>query len=394
MENLFTVDRSYSEPTEMSTGTFSGPSNSCFNGYKNSHPQIWKHFVDGRYYARKLRDFHARQHRGDLLPFMTYSRYDCEATLSGSETITHSGCSGYTSVLDIVRVPLSSVVTINDLNEYLGLFPYDPQQYIQNAAAQAWRGFDLGTFLAELRKLVDQVFNLWNKFYQTVRSFQRSRGITFQEAYQYWLEYRYGWRTFFFDLQDVNHAVNDITVKYRVFTGRSGADFSTSVSNINRSVVYGAYSCDFVFRDEVTIGCRGHYAAKAWMNYPKVFVNPLVTAYEIVPYSFILDWFLNLGTVLRALSTAALAKEDTASIGFAVTVNRSYVGTDNLVKIGDTTAADLSVTFSSTGTLKIRNPANLSFKPSWVGDTNFDVQKFWDVIGIFSQRIQRVASRH
>lgn len=39
------------------------------------------------------------------------------------------------------------------------------------------------------------------------------------------------------------------------------------------------------------------------------FTNPIALAYELVPYSFVLDWWINLGDVLASLDNLTLVKE-------------------------------------------------------------------------------------
>jgi hypothetical protein len=169
--------------------------------------------------------------------------------------------------------------------------------YIQQAAAQFWNGFDVGTFLAELELALEMVLNAWNQFqvlWKMLLRNERRPGFSFNYAMKHWLEFRYGWRTLIFDMNSAQEAMSNIMVKYRTFTGRSGQDFL--YTRINGEVLQTFSNFDVKWRttDQITVGVRGHYAARTAMRAPKAYFNPLVTGWEIIPIFSLLIGFSTL----------------------------------------------------------------------------------------------------
>jgi hypothetical protein len=72
---------------------------------------------------------------------------------------------------------------------------------------------------------------------------------------------------------------------------------------------------------EYTVNVRGVIVADFMPS--RIILNPVTTAWELTTLSFVLDWFLNVGQALNALSFLALNDRYTASQGFSVTGRRT-----------------------------------------------------------------------
>jgi hypothetical protein len=77
-----------------------------------------------------------------------------------------------------------------------------------------------------------------------------------------------------------------------------------------------------VIVDTVTESIRGSVIAD--IEVPAFQFNPVQTAWELVPFSFVVDWFFTVGDSLSALSFAATQKAYSAAAGFSVNVVREY----------------------------------------------------------------------
>lgn len=126
-----------------------------------------------------------------------------------------------------------------------------------------------------------------------------------------WLEYQYGWRPFMKDVQD---AVNTLMDVVDLPTCRVG-----SVRASTKRFDLKTISDSRIFVDSgENVYIRGDYIQEveeslrvAWRfttnpsDLPARFglVNPLEVVWELVPFSFVADWFLPIGDYLSALDT-------------------------------------------------------------------------------------------
>jgi hypothetical protein len=135
---------------------------------------------------------------------------------------------------------------------------------------------------------------------------RRRRGSRFSRAQAIdaftgaWLENRYGWRTTWYDAQD---AFKAFTRKKRNFIRAYGL-VGDSYNSVRTSLV-GSSSGYYT----VTKTTPVHATVKAGVTYQilldvlsRVSINPALTAWELVPYSFVADWFIDVGNTLAAFA--------------------------------------------------------------------------------------------
>lgn len=140
---------------------------------------------------------------------------------------------------------------------------------------------------------------------------------------QYWLTYRYGWMPLIFTVQDAIKAFNE--PRLGMLREKTGVTEPINVSN-NRVVNTGDAQYTII---ETLTGSR-RYGGMAYMEADGLVsdfgVNPLVTAWERVPYSFVIDWFFQVGTWLDATSTNWLggSSPDIVS-GYSIKTDYKYV---------------------------------------------------------------------
>lgn len=205
---------------------------------------------------------------------------------------------------------------------------------LANARASS---FDILTFVAELHKTRDLIARAHARTLQRatriqddiIRTVKRSRGSSkkwkAEQGLSYlarfgevWMEGRYGWRILAYELEAVTEAliklqgtiessvkrayVSDSAVASYVAHSSSGEVLShypggTWTSN-NISRVSGSITqeCEKTIRCGVGVNLLASNIA---------FVDPLVTAWEVLPFSFIVDWFVNVGESVKAFSPFA-----------------------------------------------------------------------------------------
>lgn len=119
-----------------------------------------------------------------------------------------------------------------------------------------------------------------------------------------WLKYRYGVMPTLYSLQDAIEAFNRKTRTYAF--GRSSASESDLVLNSDfASGDTGTETYTATETYDFTRKYRGYSMAQFEVISDSFRFDPLTTSYELVTLSFVLDWFIDVGTWLEAVSPFA-----------------------------------------------------------------------------------------
>lgn len=179
-------------------------------------------------------------------------------------------------------------------------------QAIDRAKNAAW---DVGTFAFE----ADKTYNLVRKAH--TRTVKRASAIlskkvgkirTIREFADAWLEYRYGWRILAYDVESAQDSVHRF--QQRTELNRSTAyhldekyaTASISGVRVGNTILHGEVgwpNTDILHHHKV------EYRVGAGVlvdRFHAATINPVMTAWELIPYSFIMDWFVDVGTYLGA----------------------------------------------------------------------------------------------
>jgi hypothetical protein len=119
-----------------------------------------------------------------------------------------------------------------------------------------------------------------------------------------WLEYHFGWVPFIHDVYDTAEVLNNPIKTFSKARGRAQEDYSF-VRRDNLGSVSQHWSAYTIVRAQ-----QGGYI-KAITNgtYHTLdqfgVLNPALVAWELVPFSFVIDWFANIGDVLQSYSDFA-----------------------------------------------------------------------------------------
>jgi hypothetical protein len=316
--------------------------------------------------------FHAKVKRGELLPYTPFnqSHYTLIGT-SGLYTLAKQGSTWYKRTGPWVpyRSFLTQTVLSDALNAVVSNIDVGPA--VQACAAKIYSsGHDTLTSLLELHKTAALFRDLTGKF---VGLFSASK------AAGNWLEYRYGWRILYFELLDLQKALSSLDERRTRFSDRVG--WSQHTTNSSSSVLNtggGAY-CPMDFLDTIEVSTRG--AITADINPPKFRFNPVTTGWELVRFSFIVDWFIQIGQWLEALSFLALVSDYTAAGGTYASIKRVATSSGPYFT-SPTTYLDLEPG-TMTATLKVttRTPQLVAIHP--FASIKLDVGKVLDLAALF-----------
>lgn len=196
--------------------------------------------------------------------------------------------------------------------------------------------YDALTMAAEFRKTVAGVVTLhsraqtiWTQFEDKVRSSSKSKRFRGMEMAQIlsaiWLELRYMWRPLVYDMIAAEEAYRRLTDGVETPLQRSYATRSSSSSTsrvvTSSSVSYKtsaaggmhANTCRSV--QSVTCDVTVHAAVGLKVTTREIsMADPIVTGWELVPFSFVFDWFVTIGDMLTAFSPFATGQLQYATV--------------------------------------------------------------------------------
>jgi hypothetical protein len=120
-----------------------------------------------------------------------------------------------------------------------------------------------------------------------------------------WLEYHFGWEPLVKDVYASMEILHNPVKKFASIHGsaKTSADYSSGVQNGGSVSSINTYKWTAQFKQGAFINAiqdpQLHTLEQLGV------INPAVLAWEVVPFSFVVDWFVNVGDVLRSYSDFA-----------------------------------------------------------------------------------------
>lgn len=324
--------------------------------------------------------FHSKVRRGELLPHTPFEQFR-------QKSISHAGVYDYTWWADSSHkdylgyrcAPFWSapnagffMATRNECLSYCR----DAKIFVSEAAAKIYSsGFDALTFLAEItsvhkmfRDLVKKIIRLdWPRNWRSVSCD--------------WLSWRYGWRTLIMDLQDLNKAISNLNAGRTRYSEKCGTMYRTTDFSSNEYAVSNRHTYIDQIDDRISISLVGSVTAD--IEVPEFQFNPLTTAWELIPFSFVIDWLISIGTTISSWSFLATQSAYTASCGYKIEITRTRSRS-----LGQTLDAWRSGTVqmehAGTSTLEVRTPCSVPLKPHYLLKMNGF--KVLDLLALIIQR--------
>jgi hypothetical protein len=213
--------------------------------------------------------------------------------------------------------------------------------------------------------------------------------------YETWMENRYGWRILLYDLENLQ----DTYLKWRLGVGpvvKGFAESSTVFSVVDSSgtrqgINFPGLGLPTAFYEYQKVLSK-RASRRVGLGYQFAFANlmtidPIVSAYEVIPFSFIADWFTNLGDIARAYSPfgagnvlwlwTSVLNESVATV--TMTTKETVVGSNTQFScpLGDTHTGTSSVQVYT------RTPLDWnSHKPEVLLKNELDIPKVLDILSV------------
>lgn len=320
--------------------------------------------------------FHKLKRSGVLLPHTKFRQFEVKGSAIGDATTTHSNGDSYTfdgnaPQYDGWRILETQLKVIED--------DLDVDYYVQQAAARIYsNGWDALTFMAELTKTLYMVKGFTKKLVDLIRNPHKF----VDDAADLWLEGRYGWRTLYFDMKDIEKLILNLDGERRRYSERAGhkMTYSDEESYVQ---TWGSSTNTYSILTTYKVGMRGSVVAD--IDPPQFGFNPITTGYELITLSFVLDWIINVGQWLESMSFLALAREHYAAEGVMIEAHR----TCDLVNVAFNSpwSGSRSTSGSSVAKLTSRTPTSVSLTPQL--ELRLDLLKGLDILALVKQALTR-----
>lgn len=266
-------------------------------------------------------NFHRLKKSGVLLPLTRWNQVEIDGQCWQSDDVWNQN-DGSHHVRTTKRPVATSfwLLQESDIDSRLANFELDATYYVQAAAAKIYsQGWDALTFSAELSKTILMFREFVRKHIMTAKFKNKSTLDRLTDLGNSDLEFRYGWRVLYYDMKDIIKAIQSIDTnrtRYKESVGSNFDDVTVSSYDQEWQSRWNHYS----ITETLSIGLRGTVVAD--IEPPKVQLNAVVTAWELVPYSFVVDWLLNVGQYLEAMSFLAFSSSHYAAGGVYATLRK------------------------------------------------------------------------
>lgn len=262
-----------------------------------------------------IENYHKRMKAGDLLPHTSFEASSIEGQASGMWDVTRS-----TDNYHYYMVPygLSTdsywILGTPEITDYVTDTDWD--YLVQQAAAGIYSsGHDTLTFLAELHKVRRMFKQFLPKLYNFIK------GKNWNQLHRLWLEGRYGWRVLIYDLQNINDALQNFDserLRYSERRGETVSDATETSSNKSASFCYYTETVSTSWEVSMRGAVTADIKPAQWQH------NLAVTGWELVPFSFVIDWVVNVGQFLSSMSFLYVSRAHVASTGYKLTVVKQF----------------------------------------------------------------------
>lgn len=234
------------------------------------------------------------------------------------------------------------------------------------AAKLAKKYFDAGTFLGELRETVRMFREFLNQFIKIVSSMSSKHLLELINSpsalASRWLWYRYGLMPLVYSIRDFVKANNAKDTKLKWYSERQ-----TGSWNFNKEEEFewdhGPFSLSCNYDIDVKIAAYGYAGSQIR---PALFrIAPLTTSWELLRFSFIVDWFVNVGSFLTSLEAAGEFPDLALSRNYKVLYTKSFKG-QGMTNCDPGWSGNYKTSAVTTGEVRVRAPGGS------LGELNFN----------------------
>jgi hypothetical protein len=353
--------------------------------YWNWHdpPSPWGTYVgalkDTRWEMRgnNTPGFHRRKKRGELLPLKSYFSFKTVGDVHSGEYEWRdlSSGAGY-GFIGGASLEEDWIITSQEAEEIATNYLVDLSHQVA-AALYNKNTMDALTFVLELNKTLDLLKAPVERAIKLMKDPKGWRG----SGPSSWLEYRYGWRILYYDVLSFIKASNRIGDLRTRFSERVGFDQEVTLAPVVHTQSAGPPGTfQRTIQTSISLSNRGF--AIADLNCLNPFqINPAVSGWEVMRWSFILDWIIAIGDYIQAMSLLVTANSAHFANSVKCTITREMARSSapnsgySLIRSGFAT---------SVAEVKLRVPTSPPKYP--LPSLSLDGQKIFDLIAILRSK--------
>lgn len=294
------------------------------------------------------------------LPLNNYfwHRYDTKASF-GWNYSTESW-SAHVSCDWMANTPTSahgSAASEDEIAFWLGEAGVNLDALTTGAAAKlAKKYFDLGTFLGELRETVRMFRDFLTRFIKIVSSMPSKHLLELINSpsalASRWLWYRYGLMPLVYSIRDFVKANNAKDTKLKWYSERQSGSWTYNKED-EFEWDHGPFSLSCNYDIDVKIAAYGYAGSQ---TKPALFrIAPLTTSWELLRFSFVVDWFVNVGSFLTSLEAAGEFPDLALSRNYKVLYTKSFRGS-GLTNCDPSYSGIYNTSAVTTGEVRVRVP--------------------------------------
>jgi len=201
--------------------------------------------------------------------------------------------------LDSVRQSLLNQVVVKALVKMA-----DAKVNVAVAYAEASKTSDL---ILDTARRIDRAYRAFRK--GDLRGIAQNLNITPKRLHKSWLEYKYGWMPLLMDVKGAaEFFAQQHVVRSPKFTVKAQESFAKIDNWVHQEIPYGGgspYPISEYLNTNLVV------KAKIWceLSSPHLsemqqigLTNPALVAWELIPFSFVFDWFISVGDWLTAMT--------------------------------------------------------------------------------------------
>lgn len=317
--------RSYNEPTTYIQAVLYGQN--CTGPENVSGPFPMPSAMRlGGYVASSTPHFKKLKRSGKLLGPNAYRRYDYTHSSQSIEVGHESkiACDGTPTWLAARATNNTNLPVLFDHStgqaigrENLWENPFsllDVEQLKVEALAGITPDLDVLTSLAEAHKTVDMVLNARRSAKNLIFEALKGGKSTARAAGAAWLQWRYGWQQLERDIKNLSALLRE-PFRPVILTNKAIEHFSQVVTR--NSVYDGPERRQVVttnIQEEVSVNAVAAIQVRA--KTLNALIDVPVTLYELIPFSWVADWFVSIGDCLKAWSVLRSAEQAVMSVGY------------------------------------------------------------------------------
>jgi len=233
--------------------------------------------------------------------------------------------SGSSTVVEYDGYSFSGTEEINYLNNYIAgtswssdVSGMDNAVKVKALVKVADAKVNVAVALAEAAKTSDLILDTARRIHESYQAFRRGDlksiakhlNITPKRLHKSWLEYKYGWLPLLMDVKGAAELfAQQHVVRPTTFTVSAKEVVTKTYSKVEAAAAYGGGA---TFPLSTFMSCSREVKVKLWceLTSPHLselqqigLTNPALVAWELVPFSFVFDWFISVGDWLTGLTS-------------------------------------------------------------------------------------------